>query len=208
MLAVKRKNNLVHVVEMQRMGQSNNETITQFATRLRGQAKVCDLTVECPQCQRDVSYGEQAIMYQFIHGLNNFKAQERILEASAQVEGGELSLVRVLKLAEAFKMGRENQKVVNKGGQVSKLSEYQAKKITGRQENRQTNATKKDDKKCGNCGKSGHRQSSMTDDKTAPRSIKHAASAKSMVTLGINVAEGPATPETSRRPAKKTLNLK
>ena len=34
LLAVKRKNNLVHIVEFQRMGQNSDETITQFSTRL------------------------------------------------------------------------------------------------------------------------------------------------------------------------------
>ena len=56
-------------------------------------------------------------MYQFIRGLSDSKAQERILEASTQVEGGELNLIRVLKLAEAFEMGKTNQQLVNASGQ-------------------------------------------------------------------------------------------
>ena len=138
------------------MGQSANETITQYYTRLQGQANICDLTVECPTCERDVSYREKTLMFQFIRGLHDIKAQERILEASAQVEGGELSLIRVLKLAEAFEMGRANQKLVNEGGQLSWLSEYQSNKRTSRQETRQVNNTKKDPQKCGNCSKSDH----------------------------------------------------
>lgn len=52
-------------------------------------------------------------MYQMIRGLADVKAQERIMEAAAQVEGRELSLNRVLKLAEAFEMGKTSQELVN-----------------------------------------------------------------------------------------------
>ena len=116
------------------MGQNSEETITQFTTRLQGQANICDLTVDCSSCDQSVSFREKIIMYQFIRGLHDHKAQERILESSAQVEGGELSLIRVLKIAEAYEMGKENQKSVNQGGQLSRLSEYQASKRTSRQE--------------------------------------------------------------------------
>ena len=75
-------------------------------------------------------------MYQFKRGLNDINAQEKILETAAQVEGGELSLIRVLKIAEAAEMAKSNQKIVNEGGQLSKLSDYQAKKRTSRQETR------------------------------------------------------------------------
>ena len=65
------------------MGQAADETITQYSKRLNGQAQVCDLTVECPDCQREVSFREKTVMYQFIRGLADSSAQERILEASA-----------------------------------------------------------------------------------------------------------------------------
>ena len=156
LLAVKRKNNLVHVVELQRMGEASDETITQFSTRLNGQAAICDLPVECPECQYEVSFREKAVLYQFIRGLADSHSQDRILEALAQVEGGELSLIRVLKLAEAFEMAKTNQQLVNAGGQLSRLSEYQAKKRSTRQDSRPAKDTKKDTKKCGNCRKGDH----------------------------------------------------
>ena len=99
-------------------------------------------------------------MYQFIRGLHDVSAQEHILETTAQVEGGELSVIRVLKIAEAYEMGKQSQKLVNNGGQISRLSDYQAGKRTSRQESRNTNNTNikkaQDSKQCGNCGKSDH----------------------------------------------------
>ena len=136
------------------MGQKSEETITQYSTRLNGQAAICDLTVECPNCNQDVSFRERTIMFQFIRGLSDVKAQERILETAAQVEGGELSLMRVLKIAEADEMGKTSQQLVNQGGQISKLSDYQTKKRVSRQDNKPRD--KSESKKCGNCGKSDH----------------------------------------------------
>ena len=140
LLAVKRRNNLVNIVELQRMGQQHNESITAFSTRLNGQADVCDLFVECSTCAKDISFKEKVIMYQFVRGLADVHAQERILEAAAQVEGGELSLVRVLKLAEAFEMGKQSQEMVNKSGQLSRLSDYQRNKRNTRQDSRTSNS--------------------------------------------------------------------
>ena len=75
-------------------------------------------------------------MYQLVRGLADVSAQERILESAAQVEGGELSLTRVIKLAEAFEMGKTSQEMVNSAGQISRISDHQLKKRTSRQESR------------------------------------------------------------------------
>ena len=105
-------------------------------------------------------------MYQFVKGLRDNHAQERILEASANEEGGELSLEKVIKFAESFEMGKNSQEIVNKG-QVSQLSEYQKGKSKSCQDTRAkpNNATKSASDKCGNCGKQGH--SSKLNDRRA-----------------------------------------
>ena len=139
LLSAKRRNNLVNIVELQRMGQQHGETITSYSTRLNGQADVCDLFVECKTCNKDISFKEKIILYQFIRGLSDIHAQERILEAAAQVEGGELSLIRVLKLAEAFEMGKSSQDLINKPAQISRLSDYQKNKRDNRQNSREQN---------------------------------------------------------------------
>ena len=47
LLAVKKLNNLVNVVEFQALSQFSNETVTAFATRLNGHANLCDKLVTC-----------------------------------------------------------------------------------------------------------------------------------------------------------------
>ena len=156
-LAVKRRNNLVSIVEFQRMSQSSTETTTQFSTRLNGQASVCDMFVSCPECQNDISYKDHMILYQFIRGLEDKGCQERILENAAHAEGGKLSLIKTLKIAEAFEMSKASQEQVNNGGQLSKLSQHQVNKQSSRQSARKPQqSTTSTTKTCGNCGKQGH----------------------------------------------------
>ena len=156
LLAVKRRNNLVSMVEFQRMGQNQKETITAFISRLMGQASVCDMVVKCQGCQEEVSFADTMILYQFVRGLTDTQMQERIMESAAQVETGKLSLTKVVKIAEAFEMGKNSQELVNSGGaQVSKISQYQKNKNTARQTTR-SQSGQQDRTKCGNCGKGDH----------------------------------------------------
>ena len=106
------------------MAQFNNETITAYATRLSGQANLCDMLVKCSKCNLDVSLKNKLVMFQFIKGLKDTHAQERILESAATDATGEVTLEKVVKLAESFEMGKSSAQLVNKG-QVSKISEYQ-----------------------------------------------------------------------------------
>jgi hypothetical protein len=141
------------------MQQFSDETVTAWGTRLNGHAKMCDMLVQCEGCENDVSFAEKMIMYQFVKGLKDTHAQERILEASAQVEGGELTLARTVKLAESFEMGKSSQEYVNKhSGQVSRISQHQQNKHSGRQSTRSnnSNSAKPGEMKCGNCGQNDH----------------------------------------------------
>ena len=95
-------------------------------------------------------------MYQFIHGLHDVQMQQKIMEAAAQVEGGELSLIRVLKLAEAFKLGKASQKLVNNGRQQNRLSDYQANKRNTQKEPRSSNIKNNNAKYCRYCGRKDH----------------------------------------------------
>ena len=152
LIAVKKLNNLVNVVEFQSLTQFPEETVTAFGTRLNGKANLCDLITPCENCQTEVSFKNKFIMYQFIRGLKDQHAQKRILEASAQEQGGEMLLERVIKLAESYEMGKISSHMV-KSGQVSKISDYQKAKNTKRQDNKKDKDTTN---KCGNCGRTGH----------------------------------------------------
>ena len=46
-LSIKAQNNLVNVVEFLSMAQNTEEPVTQFVSRLKGQAGICDFEVKC-----------------------------------------------------------------------------------------------------------------------------------------------------------------
>ena len=96
-------------------------------------------------------------MYQLIRGLADTQSQERIMEAAAQVEGGELSLTHVMKLAEAFEMGKSSQELVTSAGQISRISEHRLKKETSKNKPKDTKPSSATPNTfCANCGKSEH----------------------------------------------------
>lgn len=97
------------------------------------------------------------ILYQFVRGLDDKGCQERVLENAAHAEGGKLTLIKTLKIAEAFEMSKASQEQVNNGGQLSKFSQHQLNKQSSRQSNRKAQqSSSTTEKTCGNCGKSGH----------------------------------------------------
>ena len=99
-------------------------------------------------------------MYQLIRGLSD--------AAAAQVEGGELGLTRVLKLAEAFEMGKTSQELVNSAGQISRISDHQLNKRNSRNDratsnkdaktkpSNQSRTSTQQSKSCNNCGSNQH----------------------------------------------------
>lgn len=160
-LAVKKQNNLVNIIELQKLGQYRDETISAYSARLNGQASLCDFNVECNNCQQEVSFKDKSVMYQMIRGLRDRDMMERVLQAAAQVEGGELSLTRVIKLLEALEMGKSSQRLVDSAGNsLNHMSQHKKNKDNGRQQQRDTRekpSTPKDKQTgCSNCGSKQH----------------------------------------------------
>ena len=100
-------------------------------------------------------------MYQMIRGLHDRDQMERVLQAAAQVEGGELTLTRVIKLLEALEMGKTSQKLVDSNGStLNRMSQHRKNNDNSRQQNRDSrgkNTNNKDTNKakqdgCSNCG--------------------------------------------------------
>ena len=56
LIAVKKVNNLVNNVEFTSMQQFSDETVTAWGTRLNGHANMCDMLVQCDDCEQDVSF--------------------------------------------------------------------------------------------------------------------------------------------------------
>merc|ERR1712082_577945 len=90
-LAVKRRNNLVNIMRLQKMGQQREEGVLSFLSRFNRQADLCDLQVACA-CSKSVCFKEKFKTLQLIRGLVDQEIQERVLAAGAALpEGVELS---------------------------------------------------------------------------------------------------------------------
>ena len=72
-LAVREENTIVAWVQLHNMkqDQDQDETISSFGTRLRGQASVCKFTIKCPTCEADINYTENILCDVLTHGLTD-----------------------------------------------------------------------------------------------------------------------------------------
>ena len=84
-LAIKCQNQLVNIVEFLSLQQDTEEPVSMFVSRLRGQAKVCQFSVQCPkdQCRSEVSYMDKMVSHQLVRGLVDSAVQERVLAEAA-----------------------------------------------------------------------------------------------------------------------------
>merc|ERR1712082_277551 len=156
-LAVKRRNNLVNMMTLQKMGQQREEGVLSFLSRLNGQADLCDLQVACA-CSKSVCFKEKFKTLQLIRGLVDQEIQERVLAAGAALsEGAELSLAEVVKLVEAAESARSTRDLVSGAGGLNRLSDHQKYKGQRRQDKGKPSAQQGGAQgKCGFCGRKSH----------------------------------------------------
>ena len=154
-LAVKRRNNLVNITTLQKMGQMRDEGVLSFLSRLNGQADLCDLQVEC-SCRLKVCFKEKFKTLQLIRGLEDREIQEKVLAAGAALpEGAELGLAEVVKMVEASESAKATRDLVSGAGGLNRLSDHQR----GKQQKRTGQKARTDggsDNKCGFCGQGPH----------------------------------------------------
>ena len=72
-LAVREENTMVAWVQLHNMkqDQDQDETISSFGARLRGQASMCKFTIKCPTCEADINYTENILCDVLTHGLTD-----------------------------------------------------------------------------------------------------------------------------------------
>ena len=79
---MQRRNNLVNILKLQKMGQERDERVLAFVARLNGQVSLCDLNVLCT-CSKVVSFAEQFKTLQLINEIYDKEIQEKVLAAGA-----------------------------------------------------------------------------------------------------------------------------
>ena len=150
-MAVRAQNTLINVVNFLEMTQSHEEAVGSFAARLKGQAAVCNFTIECSSssCNTTTTYAEKMIVHQLTRGLADPSIQEEILAQAAQTPDMDLSTTQ--KLVEAKETGKRSGNLIAGGGGINRLSDRPG----GRGRIRSTSEPP-DDSKCAWCNQTGH----------------------------------------------------
>ena len=152
-LAVRGESTIISRVTLRRMFQDSQEDIRHFATRIKGQATLCEYNVKCPQCQRDVSYANSEIRDQICTGLADNEIQKDVLALRDQK-----TLEELINFIEDKEAGRRSQNALNNQGAISKISQYK------KQQTQQTKpSSEKDSDICGWCGNTGHGRRAPSD---------------------------------------------
>ena len=79
-LAVRQENVMVARVQLHVMTQDRDEPVRTFAARLKGQASVCQFSIECAGCASQVDYSDVIIRDAMIRGLYDEDIRLDILE--------------------------------------------------------------------------------------------------------------------------------
>ena len=156
-MAIKNQNKLVNVVEFLSMSQEVEEPISTFASRLRGQGKICNFSVTCTRenCNTEVSYLDSMLCHQMVRGLVNTDTQEKVLALAAQED---ITVKRVTEYVEAQEMGARSSKLIS-GATINKVSDYQrgrSNTLPSRLNNEKSGAGSETADKCSYCGRRGH----------------------------------------------------
>ena len=163
-LAVRQENVMVARVQLQQMQQDRDEPVRAFSARLRGQAGVCNFTVEC-RCSDQVDYSAAMIRDALIRGLADEEIRLDILGESQQ----DMSLEDVLKYVEAKESGKRSAGRLHGGRPTTSAA---ATSSYRRQENGRLQGRQGDigpsPSLCGHCGKPGHGRSRQERERKCP----------------------------------------
>ena len=156
-LALKSQNRLVNVVEFLSMSQESEEPITTFASRLRGQGKICQFSATCTKegCNTKVSYLDTMIAHQMVRGLINTDTQEKVLALAATEN---LTVKRITEYVEAQEMSSRSSKLLS-AATINKISDYQrgrSNTLPSRLNSDKPGGEPGDTGKCVYCGRQGH----------------------------------------------------
>ena len=155
--AIRTQNKLCNVVEFMNMSQQPEEAVSNYISRLRGQAKVCDFSVKCTAtgCTAEVSYTDKMVSHQLVRGLADTQTQERVLSLAATEK--KLDLEEITKFVEGQETGLRSSKVLNSAA-ISKVSDYQRHRSNTLPGRLPTNNSGGGDNnaKCIWCGHTGH----------------------------------------------------
>ena len=78
-LAIRVENVMVARVTLHEMHQDRDEPVRLFSARLKGQANICKVSVECPDCRKNVDYTDHIVHDCIIRGISDDDIQLDVL---------------------------------------------------------------------------------------------------------------------------------
>ena len=164
--AVREENTIINRNVLRGMMQNHDEDVKHFAARVRGQAEMCNYTVQCTRqgCNSLISYAEAEVRDQICKGLADPEIQQELLGHSNEIT----TLEDTISFIAAKEAGKRSHSALfnNQASSLSRISPYQKSKRQYPQINSEIALNKSStssnfdqlekDIACDWCGKVGH----------------------------------------------------
>jgi len=156
-LAVRGEAKLVSRVTLHDMRQDRDEPVRGYEARLRGQAAVCKLVVNCPHCQRDVNFTEEILPDVLTRGLADPEIQMDLLADKNQ----DMTMEEAVTFVETKETGKRSaSKLLDTHSSETASSSYRkSKRAPTPGVSPQAPSTKPTSEPCSYCGETGHGRS-------------------------------------------------
>ena len=160
-LAVREENIMVARATLHDMHQDHDEPVRSFGARLRGQAGVCKLIIQCPHCNQDVNYTEPVLCDSVTRGLIDQDIQLDLMGDRNQ----NMKLEEIYQFVEAKESGKRSASRLfqsqSHGMDAASSSYRRHKNETLRGYHDDDRKTTDKSEQCYYCGKKGHGHRSL-----------------------------------------------
>ena len=129
-----------------------------FVSRLRSQARLCEFSVKCSQCETKTRHQEEMICFQLVRAIWDPEIQREAL-ATYGKSTKDVTVAKLVSFVEAEEIGKRSQALLdfsNPGGleriidKENRLDEVRLKRIN------ETGQSQNDRSTCGHCGSTEH----------------------------------------------------
>lgn len=152
-LAVRGESQIISRVNLRNMCQDHQEDIRHFTARVKGQATLCNYSIECPRCKTPVSYADEEIKDQLCAGLADSEIQKDVLAQLKQ----HATIEKLVTFVEDREAGKRSQTALNtQASSVSKISQYRKSKVRIPEDTSQDTVKSSAADVCSYCGETGH----------------------------------------------------
>ena len=149
---IRKKNRFVNRIKLTKIVQGPEELVQQYLARLKQTARTCLFTVKCsgPECDHINNYSDEMVLDQLVNGLYDPEIQAKVLTSQEK----DLTIVLVENVVKAEELSRASQRESKSDGSIAGMQGSSNNK--GQKKYNDAADGRSSDKKCFNCGQSGH----------------------------------------------------